>query len=463
MLNILKLKIKLIVMAFVLVVSGLFLINTKTQAISTSYYVDTASIGGACNNNNPGTITQPWCTIQKATGNNSSVVAGDTIYVRAGTYNGTVDFYKSGTVGNPIILTAYQNEVVNISGELRIDPNSIGGYLAENWTFSKLNISNPNRDGIHITNGNHTGIITIDGCNISHNHANGILTGWGNNNVGTLIVRNSIIQYNDVGDEAGNSGMTLYAYGTYIIQNNNISYNGDINRTSSMNKGINMYPGENRCSNCIISDNILFYNVETGMDFHGNYGQIYGNIIIGNGQNDTEAGEYGDGGLAIQGTSSYNKIYNNVIASSGGYDLSVSGNANKFFNNIVYKNFNYTATPVPPSHYYSAVMIWNGSGHVFRYNTFANTLMTSGRQYDLMTYEFNPSLYTNQSWSNNAYYSSYAVSNPGSAYIKINELPDLQALQNTGNDQHSVFSEPEFINNKTPAPPVPDAPLPKNS
>lgn len=443
-------------LAISLIIISLFLFfGNKTQATPTNYYVDGASIGGNCNNNNPGTLTQPWCTIQKATSATSPVQAGDIINVRAGTYTGTVDFYKSGTIEQPITLTAYENEVVNLNGSIRIDAYAIGYYVAENWYFKKLNVTNPNGDGFHFTNGNHTGKITIDSCNSSHNKANGILTGWGNNQMGTLVIKNSIIQYNNYGSVEGNSGIAIFAYGTYIIDGNNISYNGDVNRASAMNKGITMYQGDNRCSNCIVTNNILSYNVETGMDFNGNNGYIYNNTIIGNGQTDTEAGEYGDGGLAIQANSSYNRIFNNIIASSGGYDLSVSGEGNKFINNIVYKNFNYTATPVPANHYYSTVIIWNGSNHVFRYNTFINTLTTAGRQYDLMTHDFDPSLYTNQTWSNNTYYSSYAVLNPGAAYIKINGLPNLAALQATGNDRGSIFAEPSFMEKISLFPTIP--------
>ncbi|PIY97135.1 MAG: hypothetical protein COY66_01110 [Candidatus Kerfeldbacteria bacterium CG_4_10_14_0_8_um_filter_42_10] len=412
------------------------------KASGASYYVDAASIGGTCDNNNSGTIAQPWCTIQKATGSSSPVTAGDTIYVRAGTYTGTVDFYKSGTNGNPITLAAYQNETVNLSGELRIDPNAIEGYLAENWTFRKLNITNPERDGIHIANGNHAGTITIDDCNISHNKANGIATGWGNNNIGTLIIKNSTIQYNDSGHEDGNSGLVAYAYGTYIIQNNNISYNGDPDRTSSGNKGINFYSGANRCANCLIENNILQNNLETGIDFHGTNGTIRNNLIIGNGQRDTEEGEYGDNGLSMQAYAVNNKVYNNMIASSGGTELSVSGSGNQFYNNTLYKDYNYTATPVPSNQYYSDIIIWSGSNHVFRNNVIVNTLNISGRQYGVMTKEFATDLYTSQTWSNNLYYSAYSDSN----YIKINNHPNLAALQTLNEDQNSLFAEPQLVN-----------------
>jgi hypothetical protein len=62
--------------------------------------------------NNPGTLAQPWQTIQKAV---KTVVAGDTIYVRGGQYNGIKNgwvFQNSGTQAQPIPLTNSPGEQV---------------------------------------------------------------------------------------------------------------------------------------------------------------------------------------------------------------------------------------------------------------------------------------------------------------------------------------------------------------
>jgi PKD repeat protein len=66
------------------------------------------------NDANSGAISEPWRTISKA---NATLVAGDTVYFRAGTY-GSVDDYivpaRSGSAGNYITYARYQSEVVNI-------------------------------------------------------------------------------------------------------------------------------------------------------------------------------------------------------------------------------------------------------------------------------------------------------------------------------------------------------------
>lgn len=81
---------------------------TGTVAHAATYYVDGASLGGSCSDSNNGTaLTTPWCTIQKAA---TTAVAGDTVYIRGGTYRETVTIANSGTSGNPITFTAYSGE-----------------------------------------------------------------------------------------------------------------------------------------------------------------------------------------------------------------------------------------------------------------------------------------------------------------------------------------------------------------
>ena len=74
-----------------------------------SYYV--SSVDGS--DANPGSITQSWRTIQHAV---NSVNPGDTIYLRAGTYQEQVKINKSGQPGASITLVAYQGEGVTING-----------------------------------------------------------------------------------------------------------------------------------------------------------------------------------------------------------------------------------------------------------------------------------------------------------------------------------------------------------
>jgi uncharacterized protein (TIGR03437 family) len=93
-------------------------------AFARNYYVATNGL-----DSNPGTLDQPFQTIQKAA---SVMVAGDTAYVRAGSYRETVTPVESGTQMAPIAFQPYNGESVTVSGADLIPASS--------WTSSSGNI-----------------------------------------------------------------------------------------------------------------------------------------------------------------------------------------------------------------------------------------------------------------------------------------------------------------------------------
>lgn len=90
--------------AYNLIIILAFLSVTSVVAISQPYYVSTTG-----SDSNTGTLTSPFKSITKA---ETVVQAGETIYVRGGTYNLTVTITlgKSGSENAPISLLAYPGE-----------------------------------------------------------------------------------------------------------------------------------------------------------------------------------------------------------------------------------------------------------------------------------------------------------------------------------------------------------------
>ncbi|MCX5528533.1 right-handed parallel beta-helix repeat-containing protein [Streptomyces bobili] len=100
---------------------------------------------------NPGTITAPLKTIQRAV---DLAQAGTTIQVRGGTYapSTNIQLLKSGTADQPITLRGYNNERVVIDGEnMPYTPGAVGSSIprsgrgavhieGEHWRLSGLEI-----------------------------------------------------------------------------------------------------------------------------------------------------------------------------------------------------------------------------------------------------------------------------------------------------------------------------------
>jgi hypothetical protein len=71
------------------------------------------SVAPGGNDNNPGTMNQPWRTLARA---NAALQPGDTVYVRAGTYQEQIRPVRSGTIGNTIAYLVMPGEQVTIEG-----------------------------------------------------------------------------------------------------------------------------------------------------------------------------------------------------------------------------------------------------------------------------------------------------------------------------------------------------------
>ncbi len=103
---------------------GLLNVLLAGSASGADYYVSTAG-----SDTNSGTLAEPFATIQHAV---DQMNPGDTCYIRGGTYRETVDLSGvAGTSGNPITLTAYQDEEVILDGTIPI---------TSNWTQHSGNI-----------------------------------------------------------------------------------------------------------------------------------------------------------------------------------------------------------------------------------------------------------------------------------------------------------------------------------
>src|SRR6188474_1466206 len=90
-----------------------FCLGVFNLSWAVDYYVG----GAGASDNNPGTATQPFATIQKAA---SLAKAGDVVNIRGGVYRETITPANSGG-GSPIVFRPDNGAVVVISGLNVID------------------------------------------------------------------------------------------------------------------------------------------------------------------------------------------------------------------------------------------------------------------------------------------------------------------------------------------------------
>ena len=113
---------KLIKRLLIQLVLSCFIVSVGIGQTHTYY------ISGSGNDNNTGSIENPFKTIQKAAG---LMNAGDTCLIRGGTYRETIIPARSGAWGKPILFMSYSCEKVIISGA-----DSVSGK----WTVYDGNI-----------------------------------------------------------------------------------------------------------------------------------------------------------------------------------------------------------------------------------------------------------------------------------------------------------------------------------
>jgi len=153
-----------------------------------NYYVATKG-----NDSNPGTLAQPWLTIQKGF---SSISPGDILYIRGGTYTPVATLVsgmycgagvnnKRGTAGNGYKVLAYPGETPvldcrNMTGT-SYSRAGIMLYSCAYWHIKGIEITRADQSsgpvhggsGIYIEGGNH---ITVEDCTSHHNGGPGFET-----------------------------------------------------------------------------------------------------------------------------------------------------------------------------------------------------------------------------------------------------------------------------------------------
>ena len=286
-----------IIMVGGLVFSLPSLIPSRVKAVGNVYYVRTD--GSNSNTGLSNDSAHAWLTIQKAA---STVVAGDTVNVVAGTYTSTqLTFAVNGSSGNPITFQNYNGGTVNIV------------------------ITGGSFDAVQIGYGNTAAYTTINGFNISAPTCNIDIDIWGNN----ITIKNctcTTCLYSGIQAQSTASYITI---DTCIITGTNTLPDDEMISFY----GVNHY----EIKNCLVYNSISIERVGIDSKNGCQNGSIHNNIV-----HDTEdCGIYVD----AQGvTTAHIDIYDNLvynISNNPAFGISDElGTATitdiNFYNNIAY-------------------------------------------------------------------------------------------------------------------------------
>lgn len=410
-----------IALAFILIVIILGLpanAHALTSAAPASspmnYYVSNSG-----NDSNPGTISAPWRTMQKAM---DTLLPGDTLYVRGGQYNGIQtgwSFEYSGTETQPITVTNYPGEQV----VFRI----LTAQYDDRYIF-RCSVNPTTPDSWQTTKADHIRIIGTD-VN-SRVLSNGVRSNKGIVMQGVIAEQSSAIFASDCDHwEVAGVDFVEVAYGIFTKKNNW--------RTMEEHSPDYWYVHDNRVYN---------YYRESGMQFNGSFNRIENNEIykVSN-RLDTP---YGCQLLNLLGNN--NVVRGNTLGRLGStadcigilfeWDLA---DANLIENN--------TITEVP-----NAIAIYGGDGNIIQNNTLEG-MGNSGAGVVIASYDDRTSWPCNEPDSisppNNPAHSEYQYYyNPRNCHSMNNQIigntitgfDEGLGIQSV-NDPSNIFADNEII------------------
>lgn len=331
---------------FVMMLTCLALASTSWSA---NYYVDKNN--SSASDSNPGTEISPWKTIQKGA---NVAIAGDTVYVKNGTYFEWVIIKNSGTSGKPVTFKAYPGDhpVVNGTG---VKLSTGGGlFYAEGKDYIVI-------DGFELTISNQyllrlteCDYLEVKNCTIHDNESSGVsavliqysnhglftnneVYKGGRNAISVTSSNHMTVSYNYVHDNPAHNGVNIFP----VTADAQTEYSGNNiigNILTGATSGIYCrYQKDNE-----IYNNVIYGNNASGIrlepdqldphNFQANT-KIYNNTIVDNNTNGIRSAN-----------ASHLTIKNNIIAYNGNYDIYIASgvtNGHDIDYNLYYSSPNF--------------------------------------------------------------------------------------------------------------------------
>jgi len=440
--------------------------DTVNSAAATAYYVATTG-----NDANPGTLSAPWRTIQKAA---NTVPAGSTVNIRNGVYNEAVKVNVSGSAsGGYITFQSAAGETATIDGTGLTVPDANNGLLLiqgrsylifKNLVLRNYRSSQANRYpiGIFILGASHhielrNNLIS----NIETNYPGPFTSTKGAGAQGTLVlgdsattaISNLVIDGNELRNLKLGWSESLTLNGNvdgFTITNNQIHDTNNIGIDISGGYDYVKVPKNvNTARNGVIRSNHI-YNITS----NGN--PAYGNGVF------AADGIYVDGGSAV--TIEQNRIHHvdigiELAAENAGWATSgvIARNNFVYFNNSTGmaiggydKKRGYTEKCIIVNNtFFRNNQRSEGTGELYiqydtRNNTIQNNIFFAGSDDVLIWNDYTAN--TGNSIDYNIYFAPGGANGSTWRWKAISYTSFSAYQTKTGNDSHSRFIDPQLSN-----------------
>lgn len=469
-----QIKSKLFILGMVVVTVGIMsgqLLATSTSAATPTYYVDSKG-----NDGNAGTQKSPWRTLQHAA---DVAKPGSTVYVRGGVYKQKLKITRSGSArSGSITFTNFPKERaiidgsgLSVTGQQGIVEIEDASYITIKG-FEICNFITTKKDqlpiGIYVHgSGSYIKIlnnkvhdikntVTPTGSDLLGRDAHGIAV-YGTD--APASIHHVTIEGNELYKLVLGSSESLVLNGnvdTFSVMNNLIHDNDNIGIDLIGFEGIAPHPSYDQVRNGLVSGNRI-YNITS------NFNPSYGKSLPNN--SNAAVGIYVDGGKdsVIERNYSYKNdigieiasenagksttditVRSNIVYSNrytgiamGGYDSERGATVNcKIINNTIYQNNSMN----------------DGSGQILLQYDTKNNLITNNIIFADSSNVFIYNEYSKNSGNvvdYNLYYAPGDVSKATWTW-KNKEYVGFTAYKtSTGNDGHSIFADPRFVNQTT--------------
>lgn len=328
----------------------LFLFITVQSAV----FAAPLYVGLSGNNTNTGSIDSPWRTLDHAF---SMLTAGDTLYMRGGTYavNTTLKVSQSGTEYSPITISSYPGETAVLDGEYSVSGNHI--IFLENKKYITLKNFTVTRSpyyGIVVGGSGSSEHIIFDNLTVTHTRASGIISIKSSH---VTISNNEITEATEWGQD---ESITIYNSHNVEVAHNHVHHNGNNGSMNTEDDHHNNGIGidiKDACSHVKVHHNYVH-----GMQTNGIY-------------------------IDSRGYSDDVEIYNNMVHHCGDNGITMASETGKgilsnvlVYNNIVYEctnGINMGYNNMPPNAFHDVTLVnntvINSTNANFKFSTVGGT------------------------------------------------------------------------------------------